>query len=116
MEKRLGIHLQPYDVFVNVAGGISIDEPAIDLGVASAVLSSFKEYPLDATTILFGEVGLGGEIRAVVHAEHRLREAEKLGFTRCLLPHRNCASLKKGRSMELHGVQDIGEAFEILFS
>lgn len=115
VEKRLGIHLQSYDVFVNVAGGMWIEEPAIDLGIASAVISSHKEHPLDAHTVLFGEIGLGGEIRAVAHADHRLREAEKMGFTRCLLPQRNLNAIKASGSIELHGVQDIGEIFEVLF-
>jgi len=116
MEKKLGIHLQSYDVFINVVGGMWIEEPAIDLGIAVAVLSSYKEHPVESTTALFGEVGLGGEIRAVTHAERRIREAQKMGFHRCLLPDRNQPILEKTAPLEVLGLRDIGETFETLFT
>ncbi len=116
LEKRLGIPLQQNDVYVNVAGGIRIEEPAIDLGIVAAVLSSLKEHPIESTVLLFGEVGLGGEVRAVTHSEQRIREAQKMGFTRCLLPDRNHQQLKGAGAMEFCGVQDIAEAFEVLFT
>jgi DNA repair protein RadA/Sms len=116
LEKRLGIPLQQNDVYVNMAGGIRIEEPAIDLGIVAAVLSSLKEHPIEPTVLLFGEVGLGGEVRAVTHSEQRIREAQKMGFTRCLLPDRNYKQLKGTGAMEFCGVEDIAEAFEILFT
>jgi len=116
MEKKLGIHLQSYDVFINVVGGMWIEEPAIDLGIAMAVLSSYKEQPVEPTTAVFGEVGLGGEIRAVTHADRRIGEAQKMGFGRCLLPERNRPILEKTAPMETIGLRDIGETFETLFT
>ena len=89
LEKRVGLELLGDDVFVSVAGGLEIDEPAADLGVAAAVASSFRNRPLPATTAVFGEVGLGGEVRGAGQAALRLREAAQMGFTRCVLPARN---------------------------
>src|SRR5262245_37744831 len=89
LEKRVGLELLGDDVFVSVAGGLEVDEPAADLGVAAAVASSFRSRPLPAHTALFGEVGLGGEVRGAGQAALRLREAAQMGFTRCLLPARN---------------------------
>ncbi|MBI5197270.1 MAG: DNA repair protein RadA, partial [Nitrospirae bacterium] len=89
LEKRVGLHLHGQDVFINVAGGIEITEPAIDLGVIAAVASSFREIPIDPSTFVQGEVGLAGEIRTVASVEIRLREASKLGFKRCVLPERS---------------------------
>jgi DNA repair protein RadA/Sms len=82
MEKRLGMHLSGQDVYVNVVGGIHIDEPAIDLGIVAAVTSSLRESPIDFTTLVMGEVGLGGEVRAISQADLRIREAAKMGFKR----------------------------------
>lgn len=89
LEKRLGMPLSTCDVFVNVAGGVRISEPAADLGIVAAVASSFRNIPLDPRMACFGEVGLTGEIRAVRHAAKRLHEARQLGFTRCVLPEAN---------------------------
>lgn len=114
MEKRLGMHVAGQDVYVNVVGGITIDEPAIDLGLVAAVTSSLREVPIDHRTVMMGEVGLGGEVRAVTQAELRIKEAAKLGFKRCLLPERNLAKLDNLGSfeVELVGVEEIGEALE----
>jgi DNA repair protein RadA/Sms len=114
MEKRLGMHVAGQDVYVNVVGGITIDEPAIDLGLVTAVTSSLREVPIDHRTVMMGEVGLGGEVRAVTQAELRIKEAAKLGFKRCLLPERNLAKLDNLGSLgvELVGVEEIGEALE----
>jgi DNA repair protein RadA/Sms len=114
MEKRLGMHVAGQDVYVNVVGGITIDEPAIDLGLVAAVTSSLREVPIDHRTVMMGEVGLGGEVRAVTQAELRIKEAAKLGFKRCLLPERNLAKLDNLGSLgvELVGVEEIGEALE----
>ncbi len=112
LEKRLGLHLSGQDVYVNVVGGIRIDEPAIDLGLVSAVTSSLREQPIDPYTMVVGEVGLGGEVRAVGQADWRIREAAKLGFRRCILPERNLAKLDPVEGLDLRGVRDVGEALE----
>jgi DNA repair protein RadA/Sms len=110
MEKRMGMNLAGQDVYVNVVGGLQIEEPALDLGIVSAVTSSFRNRPISPTTVVFGEVGLGGEIRAVGQAETRLKEAAKMGFQRCLLPERNINKLPPIESIELIGVAEVGEA------
>jgi len=117
LEKRVGLHLQAHDVFINVVGGLEVDEPAVDLGIAAAVASSFRDRPVDPSTFLMGEVGLGGEIRAVAQAEVRLREASKMGFKRALLPQRNLAKLNRREiGLEVIGVDQVRSALEILFS
>ena len=118
LEKRVGMHLLGMDVFVNVVGGLRIDEPSVDLGVVAAVASSFRERPIDGQTMVMGEVGLTGEIRAVSQAEMRLKDAAKLGFTRCVLPAANVEKMEKSaalRKMELLGVRTVEEALERLF-
>jgi len=115
MEKRFGLHLSGQDVYVNVVGGMTIDEPAIDLGIVAAVTSSLRERPIDHRMIVLGEVGLGGEVRAISQAELRIREAAKMGFQRCALPERNVPKLEPIGGMELVGVRDVGEALDILF-
>ncbi|MCS6807548.1 MAG: DNA repair protein RadA [Bacteroidota bacterium] len=89
LEKRLGVALGKHDVFVNIAGGLRLDDPAIDLGVAAAIVSSFRDIPIHADTVLIGEIGLTGEVRAVSSIEQRVNEAHKLGFTTILLPEAN---------------------------
>ncbi|HET6370480.1 MAG TPA: DNA repair protein RadA, partial [Nitrospiria bacterium] len=89
LDKRIGLNLSGMDVFVNVVSGIEVDEPAIDLGIVAAVASSLRDRPIDSKTVVFGEVGLAGEIRGIQQPEMRLKEAVKLGFRRCLLPRRN---------------------------
>ncbi len=114
LEKRAGLHLGDQDVFVNVVSGIQINEPAIDLGIVAALASSFRDCPIDPETVVFGEIGLAGEIRGIQRAEQRIREAEKLGFKRCVLPQRNAEMLQKENlnqfKMALIGVSDIGGA------
>jgi DNA repair protein RadA/Sms len=112
MEKRLGLHLSGQDVYVNVVGGMRIDEPAIDLGIATAITSSLRERPVDSNTVVLGELGLGGEVRAISQAELRIREAAKMGFRRCLLPARNLTKLDPVTDMELVGIRDVGEALD----
>ena len=116
MEKRLGLHLSGQDVYVNVVGGIQIDEPAIDLGLVAAITSSLRESPIDHHTMVVGEVGLGGEVRAISQADLRIREAAKMGFRRCLLPERNVAKLDPVEGIELIGIREVGEALDAVLS
>jgi DNA repair protein RadA/Sms len=116
MEKRLGMHLSGQDVYVNVVGGIQIDEPAIDLGIVTAVTSSLREVPIEPGMLVLGEVGLGGEVRAVSQTELRIREAAKMGFKRCLLPERNLAKLDPIEGMELVGIQEVREALDVVLA
>lgn len=115
LEKRLGMPLSTCDVFVNVAGGVRITEPAADLGVVAAVTSSFRNIPLDSRMVCFGEVGLTGEIRAVRHAAKRLHEAGQLGFSRCLLPEANEAGQREGREIEVVGLDTVDATMAVLF-
>jgi DNA repair protein RadA/Sms len=115
LEKKMGVHLLGQDVFVNVAGGVRIDEPAVDLGVVGAVASSFLDKPIDPHTLLIGEIGLAGEVRAVSQVETRVREAIKLGFTRCLLPESSRRQLPALEGVELCGVSSLSQAWDILF-
>jgi DNA repair protein RadA/Sms len=101
LEKRVGLELLADDVFVSVAGGLEVDEPAADLGVAAAIASSFRNRPLAGGTAAFGEVGLAGEVRSAGQAEKRLREAAQMGFDRCVLPARNVVP-------DLEGIQQVG--------
>ncbi|MGQ0812430.1 MAG: DNA repair protein RadA [Nitrospiraceae bacterium] len=116
MEKRLGLHLSGQDVYINVVGGMQIDEPAIDLGIVTAVTSSLRETPIDHGTLVMGEVGLGGEVRAISQADLRIREATKMGFRRCLLPERNLAKLEPVNGMELIGIHEVGEALDAVLA
>ena len=94
LEKRSGLHIGQFDVFVNVAGGIRIDEPAVDLGMAISIVSSLRDIPVDPGAVVVGEVGLGGEIRTVRQIEKRVSEARKLGFKRFVLPRNNARDAK----------------------
>ena len=132
LEKRAGLHLVSDDVFVNIAGGMSIDEPAVDLGIVAAVGSSLRNRPVATGTAVFGEVGLGGEIRGVSQANLRIREAEQMGFTRIILPLSNVDASEEagkadrlrqgsgesteapGAKVELVGVRSVGEALDML--
>ena len=107
IEKRLGIRLGDCDAYINVAGGMRINEPALDLGIIAAILSSYRNLALDSKTICFGEVGLVGEVRAVNMAEQRVLEAAKLGFGRCILPEVNKRQLEISQEI-LNGMQLIG--------
>jgi DNA repair protein RadA/Sms len=113
LEKRVGLELLGDDVFVSVAGGLEVDEPAADLGVAAAVASSFRNRALPQHTVLFGEVGLGGEVRSASQSALRVREAAQMGFTRCLLPARNVPDDPPG-GIQLVGVRSLEEALERL--
>ena len=114
IEKRIGIQMGDYDAYVNVAGGMKINEPAMDLALVMALISSYKNRAVDSGTLVFGEVGLSGEVRAVSQAEQRVMEAKKLGFKRCILPQVSMKSMKKIVGIEVVGVSIIREAGEIL--
>jgi DNA repair protein RadA/Sms len=114
LEKRAGLNLIAEDVFVNVAGGIAVDEPAADLGVVAAVASSLRNRPVRAGTAVFGEVGLAGEIRGTTQASLRVREAAQMGFTRCIVPEANYAPADAPPGLELVAVRTVGEALDQL--
>jgi DNA repair protein RadA/Sms len=115
MEKRLGIQLLNQDIFLNIAGGIRIEEPGADLGVISSIASSFRDQLIDPGTVVFGEVGLGGEVRGISHPEVRVKEAARLGFKQCLLPKQNQEKMKKPQGIELIGIRTVQEAIDKLF-
>jgi len=115
MEKRLGIHLFNHDIFLNIAGGMRVEEPGADLGVIASILSSFKDRLVDSEMVIFGEVGLGGEVRGVSQPEVRVKEAARLGFKRCLLPRRNQEKMRGIEGIELTGISTVREATERLF-
>ena len=115
IEKRVGMHLSGDDIFVNLVGGIALDEPAVDLGIVAAVASSFRNIPLDQHTIVFGEVGLAGEVRATSHAQLRLREAARMGFERVVMPKNNLTGLEKDSNIEIIGVRSVMDALDALF-
>jgi DNA repair protein RadA/Sms len=114
LERRAGLQLGSQDVFASVAGGLAVDEPAVDLALAAAIVSSLKDQPVDAQTAIIGEVGLGGEIRAVSQSERRVWEAAQLGFTRCLLPARSLEEIKKKPDMQFIGIHTLQEALNVL--
>jgi DNA repair protein RadA/Sms len=115
LEKRAGLNLIGDDVFVNIAGGMTVDEPASDLGVVAAIASSVRNRIVPATTAMFGEVGLAGEVRAISQAALRIREAAQLGFRRCILPEANLEPNSRAADLELVGVRTIGEALDAAF-
>ncbi len=114
LEKNLGIRMGDYDAYVNIAGGIRINEPAIDLGLVLALYSSYKEKPISESTICFGEVGLSGEVRSINMVEARIAEAKKLGFTTCILPKSNMRGIKRIDGIELIGVETVSQAINVI--
>ena len=114
LEKRAGFYFSNLDAYLNVVGGLRIDEPAVDLAVAMALVSSLKDTPIRDDTVVFGEIGLAGELRSVSHIEARVSEAFRLGFTRCVLPYHSVKNMDRKRfeGMELLGVRNVREAFE----
>lgn len=115
LEKRLGLNLASCDAYVNIAGGIKMHEPAIDLGIVLAVISSYRDQPIPDSVIAFGEVGLSGEIRAVSMAEQRVREAKKLGFQTVILPKVSLKTVDKIKGIRLLGVQSLKEILSLRF-
>lgn len=114
LEKRIGLPLSNYDAYVNIAGGIKMNEPAIDLGLVMAIVSSYKNKPVGDTVIAFGEVGLSGEVRAVNMPEQRVSEAKKLGFSTCLIPKVCLESVKNIKGIEIIPVSSVNEAIQLL--
>ena len=116
LEKRAGWHFGSMDTYINVIGGLKLDEPSTDLSVAMALVSGLKDLPLPDDALAFGEIGLGGELRAVGHCEQRVREAARLGFTRCILPKQNFVRLPKAvkQEMKVIGAGNVRSAFEAL--
>jgi len=113
LEKRLGMQLGDCDAYVNLAGGLKIQEPAMDLGIALAVISSFRNKAIDDKLIVFGEIGLSGEVRAVSMAQQRVQEARKLGFEKVILPLSNVKSLQKMDGIKICGVDSVQDAVEL---
>lgn len=113
LEKRAGYYFANLDAYVNVVGGLRLDEPASDLAVAMSLVSSLKDVPISDDAIVFGEIGLAGEIRSVTHIDARISEAERLGFKKCILPFHNLKQINaKYNDIKLIGVKNVREAFE----
>ena len=115
LHKRVGMNIGDSDVFVNITGGVRVDEPGIDLGIVMAIISNHRDIAIDPYTVLIGEVGLGGEVRPVAHIDKRLREAAKLGFKRAILPETNRKGLDVTEDIELFGARNLHDAFGLLF-
>jgi DNA repair protein RadA/Sms len=114
LDKRAGLNFATDDVFVNVAGGMAVDEPAADLAIVAAVASSLRNRPIQSDTVVFGEVGLAGEVRAASQSALRVREAAQLGFTRCVVPDGNVTAADVPAGMAVVGVKTVGEALDAL--
>lgn len=114
LEKRSGYFFGNCDAYINVVGGLRLDEPATDLSVAIALISSLKDTPVRDDTLVIGEIGLGGELRTVSYCEQRIKEAERLGFRRCIIPRHNLKTLSEGfkGDIEIVGARNVNEAFE----
>ncbi|MEQ8216204.1 MAG: DNA repair protein RadA, partial [Smithellaceae bacterium] len=115
LDKICGLHLSGSDVFINVAGGVRVEEPAVDLGIVAAMASSFLDRPIDPHTVVLGEVGLAGEVRAISQMDLRIREAARLGFSRALAPKTNAVHLTKTAKMEIYAVSSLKELLENIF-
>ena len=114
LEKRCNIHMSNADAYVNIAGGIKMNEPAIDLGIVMALVSSYKNRPVDEKTIVFGEVGLSGEVRAVSMPEQRVAEAKKLGFETVIMPEVSVSSVSNIKGIRIVGVKTISDAIHLI--
>ena len=114
LEKRAGIHLSGSDAYVNIAGGMRVNEPAMDLGIVMALVSSFRNRPMMENTIVFGEVGLAGEVRAVSQPQIRINEAVKLGFENCILPQVCLKNIKKTDKINLIGISSVKDAVKLI--
>ncbi|NLA74330.1 MAG: DNA repair protein RadA, partial [Deltaproteobacteria bacterium] len=115
LAKRMGIEMGDQDIFVNVAGGLKVDETAADLGIVTAMVSSFLNKPVDPGIVVFGEVGLAGEVRGVIQPETRIKEAEKMGFTQCILSKSNFEGCRIQHNLRLHPIHSVMDLADILF-
>jgi DNA repair protein RadA/Sms len=115
LERRAGLDLGDKDIYLNVVGGMRVEEPGVDLGIASAIASSHLNRPLASDLVLFGEIGLSGEVRGIPRVQPRLREAHRMGFQRCLLPKGNHLHMKEESPIELISVDSIEKLMESLF-
>ena len=115
MEKQLGMHLMGYDIFMNVAGGVKVIEPAVDMAIVSAIASSFLDKPISDGTVVIGEVGLTGEVRAIGQVDSRIAEAKKMGFKRCLVPKSNLKRIADIDGIKVSGISKVAEAVDTLF-
>ena len=117
VEKRSGYYFSNLDAYVNVVGGLRLDEPACDLAVALSLISSLKDKPINDSSIVFGEIGLAGELRAVTHADVRISEAKRLGFKKCIIPYHNLKRLNTNyEGIEIIGAKNVREAFSAAIS
>lgn len=114
LEKRAGLRLYDQDVYINVAGGMTLSEPSADLPLCMAIASSLRDKPLPRDAVVFGEVGLSGEVRAVAHADRRLAECHRMGFVQCVMPRENMRGIKAPEGMTLHGVDTVRQALATL--
>ena len=114
LEKRIGLHMSNCDAYVNIAGGIKMNDPAIDLGIVMALVSSYKNRPVDEKMIVFGEVGLSGEVRAVSMPEQRVAEAKKLGFEICVVPEVSLDMVKNIKGIKIVGVKTVNDAMNLI--
>ena len=115
LEKRLGFYFSALDVYINIVGGLRLDEPAADLSIALALYSSLTDKPVDDKLIAFGEIGLGGEIRNVSHITQRINEAQRLGFEKCLVPKQSLSAINKEKyNIEIVGINSLKQAFDIV--
>ena len=114
LEKRIGLHMSNCDAYVNIAGGIRMNEPAIDLGIVMALVSSYKNRPIDEKLLVFGEVGLSGEVRAVNMPEQRVAEARKLGFETCIIPEVSMHMVKDIKGIKVIGVKNVSDAMNLI--
>ncbi len=116
LEKRVGLNIGSFDVSVNIAGGVKVDEPAVDLGIAIAIVSSLRDVPTDSSAVVVGEVGLGGEIRTISQIEKRVQEAGKLGFKRIIIPKNNVKGMKVNGEIEIVPVESVEEALKAILA
>jgi DNA repair protein RadA/Sms len=115
MEKKLGLNMAGHDIFMNVAGGVKVSEPAVDLGIAAAVASSFLDRPLPEKTMVLGEIGLAGEVRGISQLAPRISEIRKMGFTRCIVPGTSLKAMGETSGIELVGIGQLAEMIDFLF-
>ncbi|MCP4108765.1 MAG: DNA repair protein RadA [Desulfobacteraceae bacterium] len=115
MEKKLGMHLMGHDIFMNVAGGVKVDEPAVDMGIVCAIASSFLDSPVPDGVVVMGEVGLTGEVRAIGQVETRVSEIKKMGFIKCIVPEGNLKRMTDIKGIEVVGIKSVAEGIEALF-